>query len=68
MTNYTVTLNDSAKTDIEVTPDATDIDNYGLVQAIIEAVHANPVYKAFRKSEDASIRSIWIDGEEVTQF
>lgn len=65
---YTITLNDVAKTDVEVTPRTSDIDNYGLVQAIIEAAHAHPTYKAKRSSEDASIRSIWIDGEEVTQF
>lgn len=65
---YTVTLNDAAKTDIEIAPAAADIENYGLAQAIIEAAQAHQTYKALRAAEDASIGSIWIDGEEITQF
>lgn len=70
MTTYIVTMNDAAKTDIsvDVDPDSAFVTQYGLVQAIIEATHAHDVYKALRKSEDATIRAIWIDGEEITQF
>lgn len=63
---YTVTL--TTKTEIEVAPAQNDIDAYGLVQAIIEAARNTDAYKAEREEFDASIRSIEIDGEEVTQF
>lgn len=67
---YTITMNDAAKTDIELTvdPDGRFAQTYGLIQAIIEAARAHPVYKVLRAAEDASIGAIWIDGEEVTQF
>lgn len=70
MTNFTATLNDAAKTDITVSVDENSafVSDYGLVAAILEAVHSTAAYKAARKEEDASIHSIWIDGEEVTQF
>lgn len=65
-TTYTVTLTNRA--DIEVRPLKSDIDNYGLVQAILEAARKTPAYKAAAKSDDARVHSLWIDGEEVTQF
>lgn len=67
---YIVTLTDAAKTDInvEVDPDCAFARAYGLVQAIIEEALKAETYKALRDAEDAQIRSIWIDGEEITQF
>lgn len=65
---YSIILNDVANTEIEVAPSQFDIDNYGLVQAIIEAGQANSVYKSLRSEQDASIHTVVIDGEEITQF
>lgn len=63
---YTITLTNSA--DITVRPVKSDIDNYGLVQAILEAGRKSAAYKAAVKADDARIHSVWINGEEVTQF
>lgn len=70
MALYTVTLNDAAKTDItvRVNPNSSFAEYYGVIAAIIDAVHKTRAYKAARKAEYAQINSIWIDGEEVTQF
>ncbi|WP_066725165.1 hypothetical protein [Sphingomonas pituitosa] len=68
MTSYIATMNDAAKTDIQVTPRAREIEAYGLVQAILEEARRTPAYKALRQAEDAQIISIEIDGEVITQF
>ncbi|MFZ5747175.1 MAG: hypothetical protein ACOY45_05895 [Pseudomonadota bacterium] len=67
---YIVTLTDAAKTDInvEVDPDCAFARYYGLVQAVLEEARKTETYKALREAEDAQVRSIWIDGEEITQF
>lgn len=65
---YIVTMSDNAKTEIEVRANPSDVENYGLVQAIIEAARANATYMRLKSEEDATIRSIWIEGDEITQF
>lgn len=70
MAIYTVTLNDNAQTEVRVriNPRSQFVEYYGVIAAIIDAVHKTRAYKAASKAEDAQIVSIWIDGEVVTQF
>ena len=49
-------------------PDCAFARYYGLVQAVLEEARKTETYKALREAEDAQVRSIWIDGEEITQF
>ena len=70
MSTYTATLNNAAKTKINVRVNIRGriAEHYGLVAAILEAAHKTRAYKAARKADGAQVRSILIDGEDVTQF